>query len=89
MAASVLVGTDACSIAPYEDAVCPTRSCLWRGADFRGLDLSGVPDGNYILAAFPLKLEGVEAAPVPGGFIGRIKNSFLQAFCDGKRLPRR
>ena len=29
-----------------------------------GLDLGGVPDGNYILAAFPLKLEGLEAAPV-------------------------
>ncbi len=61
----VLVGTDACTIAPYEDAVLPHQELLLAGVPIlEGLDLSGVPDGNYLLAAFPLKLEGVEAAPV-------------------------
>ena len=61
-----LVGTDASSIAPYEDAVLPHQELLLAGVPIlEGLDLSGVPDGNYILAAFPLKLEGLEAAPVP------------------------
>ena len=61
----VLVGTDACSIAPYDDAVLPHQELLMAGVPIlEGLDLSGVPDGNYLLAAFPLKLEGVEAAPV-------------------------
>ena len=60
-----LVGTDASSIAPYEDAVLPHQELLLAGVPIlEGLDLSGVPDGNYILAAFPLKLEGLEAAPV-------------------------
>lgn len=61
----ILVGTDACSIAPYEDTVLPHQELLLAGVPIlEGLDLSGVPDGNYLLAAFPLKLEGLEAAPV-------------------------
>ena len=43
----------------------PQQELLLEGVPIlEGLDLSGVPDGNYILAAFPLKLEGLEAAPV-------------------------
>lgn len=61
----VLVGTDAASIAPYDDAVSPHRELLLAGVPIlEGLDLNGIPDGNYILAAFPLKMESLEAAPV-------------------------
>ena len=43
----VLVGTDACSIAPYEDAVLPHQELLMAGVPIlEGLDLSGVPDGT-------------------------------------------
>lgn len=60
----VLIGTDSQSISlPNEDNV--HRELLNSSITIlEGLDLSGIDDGNYILSAFPIKLNGLEAAPV-------------------------
>lgn len=60
----VLVGTDAPSIAPPFDEEKPHRE-LARAeiAVLENLNLSGVDDGEYELCAFPIKLDGLEAAP--------------------------
>ena len=61
----VFLGTDAPSIGrePEEEAV--HRILLQAGIPvLENADLDGVPAGEYRLAAFPLKLEGAEAAPV-------------------------
>lgn len=60
----VLVGTDAMSIAPSFDEK-NTHYALAKAniAVLEGLDLSGIKDGEYTLCAFPIKLEGLEAAP--------------------------
>ena len=60
----VLIGTDALSIAPPFDERGPHLELARAGiAVLEGLHLEGVADGEYILAAFPLKLGGLEAAP--------------------------
>lgn len=62
---AALIGTDAQSIAAYGDEEAPHKELLMAGVPvLEGLDLSGVQDGEYILCAFPLKLGGLEAAPV-------------------------
>lgn len=60
----VLVGTDAPSIAPPFDEEKPHRE-LARAeiAVLENLNLSCVDDGEYELCAFPIKLDGLEAAP--------------------------
>lgn len=60
----LLVGTDANSIAPDFDEV-KTHLKLAQGnvAVLEGLDLKGIKDGDYTLCAFPVKFEGLEAAP--------------------------
>lgn len=59
-----LIGTDAMSIAPPFDEF-NTHIELARAniAVLENLYLEGVRDGTYTLSAFPLKLEGLEAAP--------------------------
>ena len=60
----LLVGTDAMSIAPPFDEMMPHLELARAGvAVLEGLFLEGVQDGEYTLAAFPLKLGGLEAAP--------------------------
>jgi len=60
-----LVGTDAQSIAPPSSMAETHRELLSRELIvLEGLDLSEVPDGRYLLFAFPLKLGAVEGAPV-------------------------
>ena len=60
----VLIGTDAMSIAPPFDEDMPHLELARAGvAVLEGLFLEGVKDGDYTLAAFPLKLGGLEAAP--------------------------
>ena len=60
----LLVGTDAISIAPPEDETAPHQELLAAGIPvLEGLDLTGVPDGRYLLSAFPLKMRGMEASP--------------------------
>ncbi len=60
----VLIGTDAMSIAPPFDEYNPhielSRANV---AVLENLYLEGVPDGDYVLSAFPLKIKGAEAAP--------------------------
>lgn len=61
----LLVGTDAQSIGAYEQERQPHCELLSAGIPIlEGLDLSQVPDGRYELVALPLKLTGLEAAPV-------------------------
>lgn len=60
----VLVGTDALSIAACQDESAVHRELLGAGIPIlEGLDFTGVEDGDYMLAALPLKLRGLEASP--------------------------
>lgn len=60
-----LVGIDAVSIAMPDDETVPHCGLLMHGIPIiECLDLSDVEDGDYILYAFPIKLDGLEAAPV-------------------------
>ena len=59
-----LVGTDAMSVAPPFDEMMPHLELARAGiAVLEGLYLEGVEDGEYTLAAFPLKMKGPEASP--------------------------
>lgn len=58
-----LVGTDAQSVAMPEDTEVVHRELLTnRLAILEGLDLSGVAEGDYFLAAAPVKIAGVDGA---------------------------
>jgi len=60
----LLVGTDAMSIAPPFDEVMPHLELARANvAVLEGLILDGVEDGEYTIAAFPLKMKGLEASP--------------------------
>lgn len=60
-----LVGTDGLSVAQAdEDFEIHRELFLHDILILEGLDLSKVEDGDYILAAFPLKLSPLEASPV-------------------------
>ncbi len=60
-----LIGTDANSIGYSGNQIKPHKAFLSNGvAILEGLDLSGVEPGNYYLIAFPVKLGGLEGAPV-------------------------
>lgn len=61
-----LVGTDAPSVDPKESRGLPVHHMLFAGEAMilENLDLRDVPAGEYELMAFPLKLLGVDAAPV-------------------------
>lgn len=60
----VLVGTDALSIAPeFDEEKTHRYLCMGGVAVLEGLDLSKISDGEYTLAAFPIKMSGLEAAP--------------------------
>lgn len=59
-----LIGTDALSIAPPFDEHMPHLELARAGvAVLEGVYLEGIEDGEYILAAFPLKMNGLEASP--------------------------
>ncbi|MGN0455523.1 MAG: cyclase family protein [Acutalibacteraceae bacterium] len=60
-----LVGTDGLSVAQADEDFEIHRELFLNDIlILEGLDLSGVEDGDYILAAFPLKLSALEASPV-------------------------
>ena len=60
----LLIGTDALSIAPPFDEHMPHMELARAGvAVLEGLYLEGIEDGEYTIAAFPLKLQGLEASP--------------------------
>lgn len=60
-----LIGTDSMSVGSAEDQTGPHRALLGEGvAVLENLDLSEVNPGKYFLTAFPVKIAGVEGAPV-------------------------
>lgn len=69
-----LLGVDALSPAQGEDEVEIHRELFLNDILLiEGLDLSSVEDGEYTLAAFPLKLGSLEAAPVRAVLLGQEK----------------
>ena len=61
-----LLGVDAPSVDPRESQELPVHHVLFMGGAclLENLDLRGVPDGEYELYALPLKVDGLDAAPV-------------------------
>ena len=60
-----LIGTDNNSVGSAEDQQGPHRALLGEGVTvLENLDLSQVSPGKYLLLALPVKIAGVEAAPV-------------------------
>lgn len=60
-----LIGTDGMSVGSPGDQINPHKAILGEGvAVLENLDLSGVKPGRYFLVAVPVKINGVEAAPV-------------------------
>ena len=70
----ITVVTDAPSVAPPEDET-PVHRLLLRGgvAIVENVTLDGVPDGDYTLAAFPLKVGGCDGAPVRAALVSADK----------------
>lgn len=61
-----LLGTDGASVDAEDSASLDVHHAIWhRGVVIlENLDLSAVPDGRYELLALPLRLAGMDAAPV-------------------------
>lgn len=60
-----LIGIDSNSVGSAADQKNPHRALLGEGvAILENLELSEVRPGKYFLAALPIKIQGVEAAPV-------------------------
>ena len=60
-----LIGTDSMSIGGSEDQTSPHRALLGDGvAVLENLNLNNVKPGRYFLIAPPVKIAGVDAAPV-------------------------
>ncbi len=60
-----LIGTDSMSVGSAEDQTGPHKAILGEGiAVLENLNLSEVKPGKYFLIAPPVKISGVEAAPV-------------------------
>jgi arylformamidase len=61
-----LLGVDAPSVDERESKALETHHALFDGGALvlENLDLRGVPDGRYELIALPLRVEGLDAAPV-------------------------
>jgi arylformamidase len=67
-----LFGTDFHSVDPMDSKTLDAHHALWRmgAVILEELDLALVPDGRYDLVALPLKLAGMDAAPVRAVLIG-------------------
>lgn len=60
-----LIGVDSMSVGCAEDQQGPHRALLGEGvAVLENLDLTNVKPGKYFLVALPVKISGVEGAPV-------------------------
>ena len=61
-----MLGVDCPSVDRRESTTLATHHALFDGGAgvLENLDLRAVPDGEYELVAYPLKLEGLDAAPV-------------------------
>ena len=68
-----LLGTDGPSVDPLDSKTLAAHHALWaRGAVIlEGLVLADVPDGRYELIALPIRLVGMDAAPVRAVLIER------------------
>jgi arylformamidase len=68
-----LFGTDGHSVDPMDSKTLDAHHALWRkgAVILEELDLTQVPDGAYELIALPLKLAGMDAAPVRAILIQR------------------
>ncbi len=66
-------GTDGHSVDPMDSKTLEAHHRLWRmgAVILEELDLAGVPDGRYELIALPLRLVGMDAAPVRAVLIAR------------------
>ena len=62
----LLVGLDTPSVDDFASEALPVHRILfrWGVAILEGLDLAGVPEGDYELIALPLRLRGLDASPV-------------------------
>ena len=62
----ILLGVDAPSVDERESKTLPVHHALFEGGAsiLENLDLRGVADGRYELLALPVKLAGLDAAPV-------------------------
>lgn len=59
-----LVGMDYLSVSPFHQSVPTHRALLGAGAvPLEGINLTGVPAGEYMLFCLPLKLAGSDGAP--------------------------
>ncbi len=67
-----LLGTDFHSVDPMDSKTLDAHHHLWRrgAVILEELELSAVPDGRYELIALPLRLVGMDAAPVRAVLIG-------------------
>ena len=61
-----LIGIDTPSVDPFLSVDLPSHRTFLRHdmAILEGIDLTGVPDGDYELIALPLRLVGFDASPV-------------------------
>ncbi len=61
-----LIGIDTPSVDPFPSTNLPSHRAFLRHdmAILEGIDLTGVPDGDYELIALPLRLVGFDASPV-------------------------
>jgi arylformamidase len=61
-----MVGIDYLSVDRYRDEAVPAHRCLLENdvLILEGIDLQGVPPGKFLLSCFPLRIKGIEAAPV-------------------------
>ena len=68
-----LLGVDAPSVDRRESKTLATHHALFDGGAqvLENLDLRDVPDGRYELTAYPLRLDGLDAAPVRAVLRGR------------------
>ena len=68
-----LFGTDFHSVDPLDSKTLDAHQALWTmgAVILEELDLSEVPEGHYELIALPLKLVGLDAAPVRAVLIGK------------------
>ncbi|HLV26284.1 MAG TPA: cyclase family protein [Gemmatimonadales bacterium] len=65
-AGMLLLGTDAPSVDRRESKSLEVHHAIFRGGgcNLENLNLNGVPNGWYELTAYPIRLEGMDAAPV-------------------------
>ena len=69
----LLFGTDHHSVDPMDSKTLDAHKALWRmgAVILEELDLSDVPEGRYELIALPLKLMGMDGAPVRAVLVER------------------